>query len=1143
MKALSLLLLAAPALAAAQIATDGSAGAAQVLKGPAYVVPESLGRLAGSNLFHSFSQFNLFAGESASFVLGTPGIAHVISRVTGGAPSFIDGLLRLDASKSGGAPAFWLLNPKGVLLGEGAQLDLPGAFHLSTAPQLRMADGSRWDTAGGSSFSTAAPEAFGFLGPAAAVLVQGASLDASSLQIAAGDISLIGGQLRAGGLRLAATGDWSGELPVSGSQALDLKGSLQLSHGALAGVVNTGSGEGGALQIAAGELRMTGESGLVSQTSASSSGRGGDIELRLGSLFDAREGAFVQSIAGGSGQGGSVLLQAARAFLGDGAYLWSISQGSGPGGALQLQLGQRLDLVEGGNLFSSAYAGGNGGAIGVQAPLILLDSGGLVQSESYAGGSAGSIQLHAGSQLLLQGGALVTSLAHDSGSAGALRLSSGDRLDLRGESRVSAVTTAGGNTGELSLQAAHISLDEGSRVSQQNGGGGGNLGGLRLIASGLLSLDGASLVSSFGLGHGSNGALLLQGSEIRLRGGAEVRNNAVGFDTLPGSISLLASGLISLDNAALIGSGLDGGSSGLLSLQARDIQIVGGSQISSTVDSGASSTGSIVMSASGSLHIGNASLQTSTESEVSAGKIQLSAQTLRLDDGARITSANYGGSGDGGAIELLASGSLVMDKAGLISLTTGSGQGGAVSLRAQDIGIDGDSFIYASSIESASGKAADVSLTASRQLRVGKATLDNSAFSLSGDGGRLSLSAGSELIISGGSSLSSFTAGSGRGGQIELSSGDLLRIEAGGQASVSTLASGPAGQMRLTASRIQLDGPVQLLTSALIGSSGAAGSIELSATRSIELSDAAGISSSTAGSGAAGSLRLQAPQIRLRDSLLSAAAFAGSGGQTGSVELVAGESLLAERSFITITNGATVGAPAGLLPARLLVQAPRIELRDSMLSAAALGNVDASRIELLAGERLLLERSEVSTAAQDGNGGALRVESGSLVRLRGSSLSTSVLGTRGNGGDVSLKAPVLLLDNGFIQANTAARGASGGDINLAVDALLASGNRLAVGGDTPYVFRIERDYNVIQAAAPDGINGRLNFANPVLDLSGSLVLLQGALFDPGRLARSPCERRGGSLFSVSGQGALPTPRLLGPAPTPAGRDLPGGGCP
>ena len=141
MRKLPLALACAALPALAQIRTDASLGqAAQTLQGPSYLITQQLGKLSGSNLFHSFQTFNLASGESATFTTSTPGIANVISRVTGGNASLIYGNLSLQAVS--GTPNFYFINPAGVLFGAGASIDVPGAFHVSTADSLRFSDGS-----------------------------------------------------------------------------------------------------------------------------------------------------------------------------------------------------------------------------------------------------------------------------------------------------------------------------------------------------------------------------------------------------------------------------------------------------------------------------------------------------------------------------------------------------------------------------------------------------------------------------------------------------------------------------------------------------------------------------------------------------------------------------------------------------------------------------------------------------------------------------------------------------------------------------------------------------------------------------------------------------------------------------------------
>jgi filamentous hemagglutinin family protein len=161
----------------AQITLDGSLGPPGPLTGPDYRIGAELGQLRGSNLFHSFGAFNVPTGGSATFT-GPPTIANILSRVTGGQPSAIDGLLR---SEIAGANLF-LLNPSGVLFGPNASLDVRGSFHVSTADFLRFGDGAKFSANLGqeSMLTVAPPTAFGFLGSnPAGLTIQGGSLKVS----------------------------------------------------------------------------------------------------------------------------------------------------------------------------------------------------------------------------------------------------------------------------------------------------------------------------------------------------------------------------------------------------------------------------------------------------------------------------------------------------------------------------------------------------------------------------------------------------------------------------------------------------------------------------------------------------------------------------------------------------------------------------------------------------------------------------------------------------------------------------------------------------------------------------------------------------------------------------------------------------
>src|SRR5690349_16441780 len=245
----------------AQIVTDGSLGSAghigrkESLPGPNVKIGAELGSRRGNNLFHSFEKFGIATGQTATFT-GPGSIKNVISRVTGGGASTIDGTLRSTV----GQADLYFLNPAGVLFGPNARLDLPGSLHVSTAHELRFADGARFsaiDTVG-SGLTVAPPEAFGFLDRP----VDRITVDQSQLRLASGrTLSLVGGNLdlvhgaylaaASGTINLAAVAS-AGQVRVSDS-AVDTprQGAIRVADQVLVDVSGNG---GGTIRIRGGVL-------------------------------------------------------------------------------------------------------------------------------------------------------------------------------------------------------------------------------------------------------------------------------------------------------------------------------------------------------------------------------------------------------------------------------------------------------------------------------------------------------------------------------------------------------------------------------------------------------------------------------------------------------------------------------------------------------------------------------------------------------------------------------------------------------------------------------------------------------------------------------------------------------------------------
>ncbi|OKH18948.1 CHAT domain-containing protein [[Limnothrix rosea] IAM M-220] len=133
------------------------------------------GSLSGdsANLFHNFADFNLNSSQTATF-LGNPALHNILSKVSGGNPSYIDGRLRVSGSDAN----LFLLNSSGIVFGTNAQLDLSGSFTAATASNVGFASGE-WLNNGNYANLVGTPTLFSFDGI-------GAMINGADLQVNAG---------------------------------------------------------------------------------------------------------------------------------------------------------------------------------------------------------------------------------------------------------------------------------------------------------------------------------------------------------------------------------------------------------------------------------------------------------------------------------------------------------------------------------------------------------------------------------------------------------------------------------------------------------------------------------------------------------------------------------------------------------------------------------------------------------------------------------------------------------------------------------------------------------------------------------------------------------------------------------------------
>jgi filamentous hemagglutinin family protein len=282
---------------------DGSSvakGRTDTLGPDVYIIDADMGTQTGSNLFHSFRQFNIGTNEVALFTdTGATGpISNIIGRITGGSRSSIDGTI---GSTIYGANLY-LMNPYGFMFGPNASISVPGSFHVTTADYLKMADGAKFyaDLGKTSVLSTEAVTAFGFLtSTPASISVEGSKLWAEPLLV----LSLVGGDIEIKGDPSNPTESGRAEINAPGGQvnlvALASPGEVLINQ----------AGETPRVDVSSfgtfGNISLSGSSVVdVSDFQNPEIGagtiiiRGGNLQMTTATLYAQTSGAVPASLVG-----------------------------------------------------------------------------------------------------------------------------------------------------------------------------------------------------------------------------------------------------------------------------------------------------------------------------------------------------------------------------------------------------------------------------------------------------------------------------------------------------------------------------------------------------------------------------------------------------------------------------------------------------------------------------------------------------------------------------------------------------------------------------------------------------------------------------------------------------------------------------
>jgi filamentous hemagglutinin family protein len=724
--------------AQAEIVTDGTLGKVTSLTAPNYLITPDLGQQVGNNLFHSFQIFNLSEHEVATFS-GAAAITRVISRVTGGQPSVIDGKITTRLPNAD----IYFINPSGVLFGQHASLSVPQGFYLTTADVVRLGTGQlNARQPSESILTTAAPTAFGFLTESPSPI----TIQSKLLATQTGEnLNLIGGDIRLENATLFASNGQINLLSIA--QAGEIQ--LDANHYSPQNITKFGT-----ITLTYAEdiphLSLTDKIQLANLDVSGQ--QGGKVTIHGGD-FVVMGGQIFADSYGGNGQGIDIIAENSTNL--QQGRITAENFGVGLGGKLTLRTPKFA--MNNSTLLTSTRAAGNAGKLTVATQQLTMQQS-LISSYTYGEGSSGQLQLEA-NNLTMQQSALSTNAQTGSrGDAAAIDLDI-SQLRLQQQSVISSLARGGGGSGDIHIVAEDIQLTDSSGISNTAQAMSIKPAGNLTIATARLNLQRNSTIDSTHRGYSHGGEITITATDsVQLternsdNQPSAITSNA--YNTANGGkITVHTPALFLRDGAVIQTATLadSTGNAGNITLETNELHLE--TQAGIIANTAGTGVGGAIDITTQQLDMNQAGISSNAFSSGASGVLKIQANTLNLNNKSEIQSIAVA-TGNAGNMAITATNVRLGDQSKITAGTRGTGTGGEIKLTSQVIEMN-DSQITSQSLES-SGRAGEIKLDVQTLL------LNNSKLTTEANhagGGEIEILATGQLRIGDGSQITAETRG------------------------------------------------------------------------------------------------------------------------------------------------------------------------------------------------------------------------------------------------------------------------------------------------------------------------------------------------------------------------------------------------
>jgi filamentous hemagglutinin family protein len=750
-------------------------------------------------------------------------------------------------------------------------------------------------------------------------------------------------------------------------------------------------------------------------------------------------------------------------------------------------------------------------------------------------------------------------------SNGQLQLSNPSATIDYGEvqlTQASSVDASGTDAGDISLQARNLTLSDGSVIFSNTLGSG---------AGGKITINASKSVSLQGISDNIYSSFL-----------ADVASGATGRG---GTININTIYLQVVDGAQISTGTFGDGDAGTLNVKANFVEVtsvnfLGPSGLFAPVAPGANGNGGVLNITSDRVRLADgAQIVVSTFGLGHGGTLNLKANEVEVigtaPDGSStglFANVEFAATGNGGNIQIETDRVRVADGAQISVSTFGMGNGGTLTLNANEVELIGMNRFFGGLFANVdgfetTGNGGNLRITSDRLLVADGATIGVNAFS-AGKGGNLTINT-ENLRLTGGGTIEAITTSTGNGGLIDVKAKEIEAIgelafvpfrnsvASGLTAAVADdLATGRGGEIRIQTESLRLlDGAQIAVSTNGIGNSG---NLNIQANE-IELigrgeGQASGLfANAIIEKGNGGDINLATDRLTVRDGATISVSnfpsanldFSPGQGQAGNLNIKARSILLDNQGTLTAD---TVSGNRG----NINIQSQDLQLRQgSRISTDASGEGGGGNIAITTGNLSILGNSAISADSNRlGSGGNIDIKGLSPARFL---LDRSRISATGGQGNITLQAPLIELRRGS-QISTNGRGtAPGGNIiidtnllfaianensDISANAQQSRGGRVIVRTQGLFGIKPRKQLTAlsdITATSELGseFSGVVQIIDPNVDRTISAVVLPSQVVDVSNQIVAGCPADEGNTFVVTGRGGLPE----NPSQTLQGRSI------